>query len=133
MMSIPKAACWQAPMVSTGDVEPATVVNNLRQALDAIGGLSSERASLEQVSGLAQNAQPARQPRGSPETGSSVALHPELNSLLSSAPPPGPCSLCSAAPCIHQLLWLINCSLPYARQADSCWSWHQIRLSGLSL
>lgn len=36
-------------MVSTGDVEPAVVVNNLRQALDAIGGLSSERASLEQV------------------------------------------------------------------------------------
>ena len=105
-------------MVSTGDVEPATVVHNLRQALDAIGGLSSERASLEQVSGLAHNAQPAGQPRGSPETGSSVASHPDLNSLLSSAPPPGPCSLCSAAPCIHRLPWLINCSLPYARQAD---------------
>lgn len=36
-------------MVSTGDVEPAVVVTNLRKALEAIGSLSSERASLEQV------------------------------------------------------------------------------------
>ena len=36
-------------MVSVGDVEPAVVVTTLRQALDAINSLSSERASLEQV------------------------------------------------------------------------------------
>ena len=37
-------------MVSTGDMEPSQVVTNLRQALNAIDGLSNERASLEQVS-----------------------------------------------------------------------------------
>ena len=36
-------------MVSVGDVEPAVVVTTLRQALDAINGLSNERASLEQA------------------------------------------------------------------------------------
>ena len=34
-------------MVSTGDTEPAVIVANLRQALEAVGSLSSERAALE--------------------------------------------------------------------------------------
>ena len=36
-------------MVSTGSEEPATIVTKLRQALDAIGRLSSERAALEEA------------------------------------------------------------------------------------
>ena len=39
----------QAPMVNTGAEEPAQIVTKLRQALDAIGRLSSERAALEEA------------------------------------------------------------------------------------
>ena len=39
----------QAPMVNTGSEEPAQIVTKLRQALDAIGRLSSERAALEEA------------------------------------------------------------------------------------
>ncbi len=36
-------------MVNTGTEEPAQIVTKLRQALDAIGRLSSERAALEEA------------------------------------------------------------------------------------
>ncbi|KAK9909798.1 hypothetical protein WJX75_007558 [Coccomyxa subellipsoidea] len=45
----------QAPMVSTGSEEPATIVTKLRQALDAIGRLSSERAALEEALKVEKN------------------------------------------------------------------------------
>lgn len=45
----------QAPMVSTGDVEPAMIVNKLRQALASINDLSAERASLEEALKVEKN------------------------------------------------------------------------------
>lgn len=42
-------------MVSTGDVEPAMIVNKLRQALSSINELSSERASLEEALKVEKN------------------------------------------------------------------------------
>lgn len=39
----------QAPMVSTGSEEPAAIVTKLRQALDAVSRLSSERAAIEEA------------------------------------------------------------------------------------
>lgn len=38
----------QAPMVVTGDLEPAVVVADLRKGLESISRLSSERAQLEE-------------------------------------------------------------------------------------
>ncbi|CAL8461578.1 g1109 [Coccomyxa elongata] len=45
----------QAPMVNTGTEEPAQIVTKLRQALDAIGRLSSERAALEEALKVEKN------------------------------------------------------------------------------
>lgn len=45
----------QAPMVSTGEVEPATIVAQLRQALTAVDGLSNERAGLEEALKVEKN------------------------------------------------------------------------------
>ncbi len=42
-------------MVSTGEVEPSTIVTRLRQALAAIGELSSERAGLEEALKVEKN------------------------------------------------------------------------------
>lgn len=39
----------QAPMVNVGPEEPAQIVTKLRQALEAINRLSSERAALEEA------------------------------------------------------------------------------------
>ena len=42
-------------MVSVGEVEPAAVVGTLRQALDAIGRLSAERAGVEEALKVEKN------------------------------------------------------------------------------
>ena len=42
-------------MVSVGEVEPAAVVATLRQALDAIGRLSAERAGVEEALKVEKN------------------------------------------------------------------------------
>ena len=39
----------QAPMVNVGNEEPAAIVTKLRQALDAVSRLSSERAAIEEA------------------------------------------------------------------------------------
>lgn len=38
----------QAPLMSTGDVEPATVVANLRAGMEQLSQMAAERASLEE-------------------------------------------------------------------------------------
>ena len=45
----------QAPMVNTGSEEPAQIVTKLRQALDAVNRLSSERAALEEALKVEKN------------------------------------------------------------------------------
>lgn len=45
----------QAPMVSTGDVEPAAIVTQLRQALGKVDELSNERAGLEEALKVEKN------------------------------------------------------------------------------
>ena len=45
----------QAPMVSTGDIEPAAIVTKLRQALSATTDLSNERAGLEEALKVEKN------------------------------------------------------------------------------
>ncbi|CAK0747325.1 hypothetical protein CVIRNUC_001757 [Coccomyxa viridis] len=45
----------QAPMVNVGSEEPAQIVTKLRQALDAVNRLSSERAALEEALKVEKN------------------------------------------------------------------------------
>ncbi|KAK9820581.1 hypothetical protein WJX72_011897 [[Myrmecia] bisecta] len=45
----------QAPMVSMGDVEPSVVVTTLRQGLEALNQLSTERAGLEEALKVEKN------------------------------------------------------------------------------
>jgi programmed cell death 6-interacting protein len=45
----------QAPMVNVGPEEPAQIVTKLRQGLEAINRLSSERAGLEEALKVEKN------------------------------------------------------------------------------
>lgn len=54
-LTIKYISCVQAPMVNVGSEEPAQIVTKLRQALDAVGRLSGERAALEEALKVEKN------------------------------------------------------------------------------